>query len=214
MSSELNLVFEVIIVDNASTDKTREVLSKIIDKYSCVKYVYIPEKGVGAAIQKGWLLSRYKILAFMDADLSTEISFIKHAVEEINNNFDLVVGSRHMKRSIVQGRSSTRVFISICYNLLLKMLFSLNINDASCGFKFIKNDSYKKLLNKHKITAKDWFFEPELLIKAKWKNIETIEMAVNWNECAERKSSVQLFRTSWMNLKHMLRLLKEKNEFD
>ena len=81
----------------------------------------------------------------------------------LENNYDLVSGSRLLNKSKVINRSILRSFISYNYNLILKTVFKNKFSDGACGFKFMKRSTYNKINNFCNLDN-GFFFTTQLLI--------------------------------------------------
>lgn len=127
----------ITIADNGSTDNTSNICNDLLSKKLIDNYLFIPEKGRGRAIKQSIRNSKADIVAYMDIDLSTDLSHFIPLVESISKNgFDISIGSRLSKKSKVIGRKKIREITSRGYNLLIKFFFPLSrINDMQCGFK-------------------------------------------------------------------------------
>ncbi|MEO0150544.1 MAG: glycosyltransferase [candidate division WOR-3 bacterium] len=85
--------WEVIVVDDGSTDKTSEIVSK----YNNVKLIKFPHnRGKGAAVREGMLNASGKYRIFTDADLSTPIEDLELMLYHLENGADVCIGSREL----------------------------------------------------------------------------------------------------------------------
>ena len=80
----------------------------------------IAQKGRGRALKQCWTSSKSDIVAYMDIDLSTQLDDIRPLLDSISKNkFDVAIGSRLIKGSVVEGRSRKREFTSRTYNKII-----------------------------------------------------------------------------------------------
>src|ERR1044071_3388693 len=90
--------FEIVIADNASTDRTLEVARSFADAQNAVRVVHLEEKGRGRAVKHVWNASDADILSYMDVDLSTDLAAFPPLIEALlDGGYDLAVGSRRLK---------------------------------------------------------------------------------------------------------------------
>ena len=106
----------ITVADNASTDDTLAVAYRLADELADVDVIRIDVKGRGAALHTAWLKSPADVVAYMDVDLSTELSALMPLVAPvISGHSDLAIGSRLAPSSRVV-RSVKREFVSRAYN--------------------------------------------------------------------------------------------------
>ena len=121
-------------------------------------------KGRGAALQTAWPNRSADVVAYMDVDLSTELSALMPLVAPvISGRSDLAIGSRLAASSRVV-RGAKREFVSRGYNVLLRAAFGARFSDAQCGFKAVRADVARELLPL--VADTGWFFDTELLVIA------------------------------------------------
>lgn len=198
--------WNIVVADNASTDKTGKIVSELIKKNSKISYLRLEEKGRGRALKKAWEKSRAEIVAYMDVDLSTHLKHVPELINSIKKEkYDISIGSRLLTGSMTK-RSLKREIISQIYNLIIKLMHKTKFSDAQCGFKAIKKDVFCKLLPL--IQNNEWFFDSELLIIAEKKGYKIHEIPVEWNE--DMGSTVKIIPTAMEDLKGLWRLYKTK----
>lgn len=127
----IGVEYEILIIDNGSTDKTVALGKELQNKYPQVRFFFIPEKGVGLAFKKAVAEAKYEHLISMDVDLSVDLNFIKVANVLLNDN-TVVIGSKIMGS---QKRSLLRRLGSSIYILLARLLLGLRFSDYSIGAK-------------------------------------------------------------------------------
>ena len=133
---------EIIVVDNASTDKTAEEASE-----AGAKVVYEKKRGYGNAYLRGFKEAKGDIIVMGDADgtypLNTTYKFIQPL---INEKADFVMGSR-LKGDIQKGAMPAlhRYIGNPFLTWMLNSLFSTGISDAHCGMRAIKKEALNKL---------------------------------------------------------------------
>ncbi len=202
--------YSILIADNLSTDKTRVIGKELSKRFKNVSYMYINQKGVGIALKTAWNKSNYRIIGYMDIDLSTDLIHLKQALRILTNNqADIVIGSRLKSKSKIENRTLIREIASRAYNFILKNYLDVRFTDAVCGFKFLKKDVFDKLMARG-IESNEWFFDTEFLVKAEWNNLKITEIPVHWLDNPYTK--VNLIKITVKYLKGIRKLRKQKNE--
>ena len=202
LSRNFKYKYNIVIADNASRDSTLKIAKSLSKNISNVTFIHLDKKGRGRALKKAWMNSKADVVSYMDVDLSTNLEhFIEIVDSIIHHNYDLGVGSRLRKGSVVE-RSLKRQILSVGYNLLLKMFFMHKFTDAQCGFKAIKRQVAQKLIPM--TTDQNWFFDTELLLLAERYNYRVFEVPVKWVE--RKKSKVRIFKTIFEYLTSIVRM--------
>lgn len=158
----VNMVKEIIIVDDASTDGTRELIEKELGK-KVDKVIYHPfNQGKGAALRTGFKQATGDVVIVQDADLEynpNEYSLLLQPI--LDGKADVVYGSRFT------GQGPRRVLFFWHYignkllTILSNMVTNLNLTDVETGFKLLKRD----ILNKITLEEERFGFEIEITVK-------------------------------------------------
>jgi putative flippase GtrA len=194
--------FRITIADNASVDRTFEVATWLASRYPEVEAVHLEQKGRGRALRAVWSASDATVLAYMDVDLSTDLTALLPLVAPLlSGHSELAIGSRLARGSRVV-RGTKRELISRCYNLILRGTLAAGFTDAQCGFKAIRGDVAKRLLPLVEDTG--WFFDTELLVLAERSGLRIHEVPVDWVD--DPDSRVDIVATATADLKGVLRV--------
>lgn len=177
-----NVPKEIIIVDDFSTDRTREALKQI--KGSSVRIFYHNKNmGKGAAIRRALKHAKGTIIAIQDADMEYSPKNIAKLIEPIlNGDSDVVYGSRFVgKKLMLAGKSRTILPLHWVGNkaltLFTNLLYSSSITDMETGNKVFK----KRVLNDIKLKAERFDFEPEITAKILKKGYKIREIPIDFN---------------------------------
>lgn len=192
--------FEVIVVDDASTDRTNEVAKKFENDIKNLKIIRLEESlyaGKGYAVNKGVLASSGDLILFTDADASTPISEIEKLLTKIDEDYDVVIGSRAISRSSVKKRQNIlREYMGRTFNIIVQALTVKGIVDTQCGFKLFKRKSTLDIFENQKIF--DFGFDVELLYAAAKKKLRIAEVPVLWYN--DPRSTVHPIKDSYKML--------------
>lgn len=197
------LEWRILVADNGSTDSTLNVAEELSQEYSGVDFIHLEQKGRGRALRSAWLQSNADIVSYMDVDLSTDLQAFPKLVESIvNDGYDVSVGSRLSRGSVVRGRSLKREITSRGYVLLINTLFWTSFRDVQCGFKALTRATADALIPLIRDNA--WFFDTELLLIALHHGFKIGEIPVLWND--DPDSRVKIIPTAIKDIKGLLRL--------
>ncbi|MEI6290651.1 MAG: dolichyl-phosphate beta-glucosyltransferase [Chloroflexota bacterium] len=191
---------EVLIVENASTDRTLETASEYArTNSSIIKVIHDDLPGKGRAVKKGMLSASGKYLFFADADFSMpagEISrFIPPAVD-----VPIAIASRETPGAIRYHEPGYRHLTGRIFNGLIRLLVLPGLHDTQCGFKMFRAEEAKVLFQRQTLTG--WAFDVELLYIAGKHNYPILEIPIPWYFNPESK--VNVLRDSWRMLLEIL----------
>ena len=173
-----NFNFEVIVINDGSTDDTLAKLKKIQKQYSFRIISYYPNKGKGYAIKKGMLAASGDYRLFTDVDLSTPIEEFDHFLPYLHSH-EIVIATRKKKGAHLKIRQGkTRENLGKAYTLLSKRILNLPLSDFTCGFKVFSKQAAEKIFSKSQIER--WGFDPEILFIATKNKIRIKEVSVTW----------------------------------
>ena len=204
LTDEMPYPFQITVADNASTDTTLEIATRLAAEFPSVRVVHMPEKGKGRALRAVWSTSDATVLAYMDVDLSTDLAALLPLIAPlISGHSDLAIGTRlHRGSRVIRG--AKREFISRGYNLMLRHTLSARFSDAQCGFKAIRHDVAAHLLPH--IEDNGWFFDTELLVLAERSGLRIHEVPVDWID--DPDSRVDIASTAMTDLRGIARLAR------
>lgn len=219
-----NYKFEIIVVDNGSTDRTAEVAKK-----AGAKVIKEERKGYGRAIRTGMEKAKGEYLIFADGDGSYDFSETPKFLEKLirtspqpsprgeggnrklhlipsplgegqDEVFDLVIGSRFLGK-IQKGAMPFlhRYFATPAINLLFKIFFHLNFSDVNSGFRGMTRKAFDKL--RLKTTGME--FASEMLYKAGKLKMKIAEVPIIYHKRIGA-SKLSAFRDAWRHVKFLL----------
>ncbi len=177
--------FEIIAVNDGSSDATESMIQQACDKDSKISCIsYTSNKGKGYAITEGVKKAAGKYIAFLDSDLELNPSMLKNFLKTLQaQDADIAIGSKMHKKSKLDY-PITRKFLSLGYYVILKILFKLNIKDTQTGIKLFKGDIIKSICET--LTTTGFAFDIEILATAAKKGYKIIEMPIELKFLRER----------------------------
>lgn len=202
--------YEIIFVDDCSTNDTVELIKEIINEHPDVNISAVFHKqneGRGKAVADGILTAQAKIAGFIDIDLSISASYIPSMVMEIVKGADIAIALRVYKLS---WHSVPRWIISKGYSLLVKLFLRLELNDTETGCKFFNRERIMPILAEIRDTH--WFWDTEIMVRSYLKGFKIIEIPSVFIRSGFY-SKVKIFRDSiqyFINLVGFRRELKRR----
>lgn len=201
-SSEFPYNWQIVIVDNGSTDGTIRKAEELSSEYPEVQSLHLTQRGRGRALRHAWLQSRAEIVAYMDVDLSTDLKHLRPLIDSIaTGGHDVATGSR-LQATSETTRSAKREFISRVYNLMVKAILFTGFSDAQCGFKALSRRAVEHIIPQ--VEDQSWFFDTELLVLAERQGYRIADIPIRWVE--DDDSRVKIFKTGWEDIKGLTRL--------
>lgn len=138
---KLKKSYEIIFIDDGSTDNTFKKFTQIAKKDKKVKVVKLRGNwGKSVALQIGFNIAKGKIVFTMDADLQDDPKEISSFIKKINSGYDLVTGWKKKRHDPI-----SKTIPSAVVNYLVRSMSGLKIHDTNCGFKAYKNEVVKEL---------------------------------------------------------------------
>ncbi len=163
--------YEIIVVNDGSTDKTREIADTLSTTRKNLSVIHHAEnEGYGKSLKDGFRASKYKYLFFTDSDKQFSIENLDIFLPFMKEGkVDMVIGYR-----IDRKDSPLRKFLAYCFNSMVRVLFSIEYRDIDCAFKLFKKKDFETLA----VTSDDFLFNTELLAKAQIKKLEIVQVGV------------------------------------
>jgi glycosyltransferase involved in cell wall biosynthesis len=202
LSASFPFRWTVRIADNGSTDATLDVARDLAREHPGVAVRHLDLPGRGRALATTWAESTADVVAYMDVDLSTNLSALLPLVAPlVSGHSHLAIGSRLAPGARVR-RQWKREVVSRVYNGLIHAAFSNHFTDAQCGFKAMRREVVGMLVPRVEDTG--WFFDTELLLLAEDEGLRIHEVPVDWVE--DLDSRVHLGSTIRDDLRGLARM--------
>lgn len=175
--------YELVLVNNGSTDNSASILEDLAKKEpNKIKVFKIPvNQGYGWGIINGLKNASGEYVGFMSGDGQTKPEDLLRVFRGISEDCKIVKAKR-----TVRNDGIARKVLSKACNLLFLALFNVKTSDVNGSPKILKNE----LLRKIAPTSKDWFIDAEIVIKAKYLNLKIKELPVEFLRREKGKSHV------------------------
>lgn len=169
---------EILVVDNASTDRTPAIVRQIAAEHPIVSLLYQPIPGKGAAVRKGMLAGQGEYLFMCDADLAMPVEEVDKFLPPTLSGYDIAIASREAPGAVRYDEPWYRHLMGRVFNLVVRVLAVPGIQDTQCGFKCFRREVAHDLLAIQTIDG--WAFDVELLHAALRRGYRLIEVPINW----------------------------------
>lgn len=148
---------EVVIVNDASTDKSGEIADRLASEHPEVRVIHHPKnRKLGGTLRTGFAAASKEYVLYMDSDLPIKMDDIPPAFALLDGA-DMVIGYR-----ISRAEGVRRAVMSYVYNRMIRLSFGLKVRDVNFSFKLFK----RTLLDKITLCSEGSFIDAEFLIEA------------------------------------------------
>lgn len=190
--------YELLVINDGSTDETADVVTKAAKEWPELKLVdQKKNQGKGGAVRVGMLQATGAWRLFMDADLSTDFSEITK-LQRFAGEFPVVIGSRYAEEgSITVKQPFIRRLISRMGNGYIRLMVLPGISDTQCGFKLFRADAADAIFRRQRMNG--WAFDVEILTIAHSLGYPIKEVPVTWSDAKDSK--LRAARAAWHTLR-------------
>ena len=195
--------WEIIMIDDGSSDKTLEKMKRLSAKDNrLITVSHVSNRGYGAALKSGLMQAKYKYIVFNDGDGQFDFSEIDKFIPKIENA-DIVIGFRKKRLD--------HPFRHLLMNLLKIwdfIFFGFRFKDIDCGFKLFRKEAIEKILP---LNSEGAMITTEILAKAKKAHLKIVEVEVHHYPRIYGDQSGGNLRVILRAIKESLILWKELN---
>jgi|SoimicmetaTmtHAB_FD_contig_41_9680141_length_1068_multi_3_in_0_out_0_1 glycosyltransferase involved in cell wall biosynthesis len=167
--ASLGCAYEIVIVNDGSPDGSGAIADELAREHPEVRVVHHPRNlGYGAAVRSGIEASRYEIVCMTDGDDEYEVEDFRKLLK-LRQHYDLIITFRYRKIY-----SSSRIFVSWVYNIVLRFLFRTPFRDVSTGLRLVR----RAVLQDVELESTSPFIGAELAIKTMLKGYRVGEVGI------------------------------------
>jgi glycosyltransferase involved in cell wall biosynthesis len=202
--------FEIIFVDDGSTDHTKLHIENMCKKHTFCRYIFhAHNQGRGAAVTTGIYKAHGDVVGYIDIDLEVSPVYIPDILALLQDGkADIVIGNRIYRTSI---GSIVREILSVGYRKLSDIAITTGGFDTESGYKFFNRKKFLPILKT--IKDKRWFWDTESIVRSRRAGLRVIEVPVLFVRRFDKVSSVHIvrdtleyFRNIWQFRKELSRL--------
>ena len=197
-----NINYEVLIINDFSSDDTLEKSKSLANKYTNFKVLNNKKEGLGGAINLGIREASGDNISIMMADLSDDVNdLIKYNELMVQNNFDAILGSRFMKDSKVKEYPIQKLILNRIFNLFVSLIFFNKYNDFTNAFKIYKKNVLIEIMP---LISESFNIFLEIPLKIISRNYKYKIVSINW---VGRKKGKSKFKIKELGAKYLFTLI-------
>ncbi len=174
--------YELIVVDDGSTDGMAELLQSISANWPSLRVIrHEVNQGKGAAVRTGILASRGEHVLFADADGAAPIDQEARLTESLREGADIAIGSRLLPNDPEEvSRRKTRGLLGRMFAAVARRLLKIPVRDTQCGFKMFRGAVARSLFQEIQQTGS--LFDLEVLGVATRRGWKIVEVPIRWTD--------------------------------
>jgi dolichyl-phosphate beta-glucosyltransferase len=167
---------EILVVDDGSSDAT----TAAAEAAGARVLAHARNRGKGAAVRTGMLAARGRTVAFLDADLAYPPSQARVLLDAIEQGWDVAIGNRFDRRSVVEGKSRLRFLFGRLFNAVTSAVVLRQYQDTQCGCKAFRSDVARSLFGRTRLDG--FAFDVEVLHLVEHDRLSLVEVPVTLHE--------------------------------
>ena len=207
--SQQKFAWEVLLVDDGSTDATLRLLKNFAAKHNGFRVLAEPHRGKGGTVIAGVLKAKGDIVLFADMDQATPIGEVEKFLPKFNEGYDIVIASRVGR----EGAPIIRKLMAYGFAVLRTLVLRLPYRDTQCGFKAFRREAAQKIFKRMKIFNEKHVskgagvtagFDLEILYIARKLKLKVAEVKVTWHH--KESERINPLRDSWEGLRDLIKV--------
>lgn len=199
--------WELILIDDKSSDATPGIFQRFAkDANNIQVYLHQENVGRGGTVMEGIRKARGRIVGYLDTDLELLPVHIPEFIRSIEKGSDIAIATRIYR---VYWHNLIRTVLSSGYIFITKTILGIPFEDTEAGYKFFDREKVLPILKN--IKDQRWFFDTEIVLRSVKKGLKIVEIPVIFIRRPEKKSSVKLFRDTFLYASNVKKFRRELN---
>ncbi|MCU1503538.1 MAG: hypothetical protein JWM12_2892 [Ilumatobacteraceae bacterium] len=197
------LDYELIVVDDASTDRTPELADAMAASDPHVRVVHHPvNRKLGGGMKTGFAAATGDLVLYSDADLPFDMAEVAQAIRLLRYYQADVVSAYRLDRT---GEGASRAIYTFFYNVLIRRLFGVRMRDINFAFKLCRREIFDHIA----LRSEGSFIDAELIIRAKKLGFDVIQFGVDYFPRTRGESTLASLAVIRTILREMFQLRRE-----
>jgi len=197
------LDYEVIVVDDASTDATGRIADELAAADANIVAVHHPRnRKLGGAMKTGFATSTGDLVLYSDADLPFDMAEVGQAIRLMRYYDADIVSAYRFDRT---GEGASRAVYTFFYNVLIRRLFGVRMRDINFAFKLCRGKIFEHI----ELRSEGSFIDAELIIRARKLGYQVIQFGVDYFPRTRGESTLASLAVIRTILREMFALRKE-----
>ena len=195
--------YEIIIVDDNSTDKTGVIADKIAKSNPKVRVIHRkPPGGFGRAVKDGLKAAKGETITLVMGDLSDDPKDIIKLIKKAREGYDVIYGSRFVEGGSIEDYPIIKLICNRMFNHIIRLIFNMRHKDITNAFKLYRKELIDEI-GVDNIKSEHFDITVEIPVKAHKLKAKSVEVPVRWHG---RKSGVSKLKLSRMGVVYLRRL--------
>lgn len=197
------LSFELIFVEDLSTDSTREIVRELEKETPEARAIYHSRnEGHGQSVIDATSIAQGRVVGFIDIDLEVSALYVPTLVDSIlSDGFHVATGRRYYAFQ-PSGNACLRFLLSVGYRQVFRRLLGIPLEDPETGYKFFSREVLTELIRQARNPG--WFWDTEVMAAAYLNGYRILEKPCLFRRRADKKTTIRVFHYTLRHFRELL----------